>query len=81
MATPKQVASGSVEASNLRSMSETRKAKFKRLLEQQVPCNSVLSALDTQCQDQVWRIDNGVHHAHQYSWRLRSQGVITHGRF
>ncbi len=31
VATPKQVASGAVEASNLRSMSETRKAKFKRL--------------------------------------------------
>ena len=35
--TPKQAASGAAEASNLRSMSETRKAKFKRLLEQQVP--------------------------------------------
>ena len=37
MATPKQAASGAAEASSLRSMSETRKAKFKRLLEQQVP--------------------------------------------
>ena len=39
MATPKQVASAAVEASNLRSMSETQKAKFKRLLELQVPCH------------------------------------------
>ncbi|CAL5224636.1 g7354 [Coccomyxa viridis] len=36
VATPKQVASAAVEASNLRSMSETQKAKFKRLLELQV---------------------------------------------
>ena len=35
MATPKQ-ASSATQNANLRSMSDTRKAKFKRLLEQQV---------------------------------------------
>ena len=81
VATPKQVASAAVEASNLRSMSETRKAKFKRLLEQQVLCYPLSSALAMQCHE------NALADRQLYAVMLASivtaeisQGVIKDGR-